>query len=304
MARSPVAERGMPGTWRKYYSGGFDEPGLGGRESYVVSAHEKNADAYSPCAVYSKELDRYLLVFCWVDGSETDGVTYFKTAKTSGIYLATSRDGTKWEEPQQLFAHPTLLIRNSPGVQHPTLYLTGRKGLAVTGLLLYGYTPKWGSTAGGKFVPGTPHHLVGRTVTIFPKDAPQISGDKVTAGGDRRSSATTSSPRESASAQDGEGQPRGDLPRALFGKWDADLPGGKRVAEFRRDGRIAVTSAKRGGTVVGSWRLEGRRVYFSLPAVDGVQPANSDWFEIVAVEKNSITILMTGQNRQTWNRSK
>jgi uncharacterized protein (TIGR03066 family) len=95
-----------------------------------------------------------------------------------------------------------------------------------------------------------------------------------------------------------------DLPPAMLGKWELKKPNGQSqlVVEFRRDGTMAVTYAARGKTAAGSWRLQDRRIHFNVPGIDGVAPANKDWCEIVAIDKDSMTVLMTGKDRQTWKR--
>jgi hypothetical protein len=67
---------------------------------------------------------------------------------------------------------------------------------------------------------------------------------------------------------------------------------------------MAVTYTARGKTAVGSWRLEDRLVHFDVAGIDGVAPANKDWCEIVTINKDSMTVLMTGKDRQTWKRIK
>ncbi len=53
----------LPGTWYKYYEGSFSEPGIGGRDSVVVSAkHLDEAEAVYPHVVYSEYLDLYITV--------------------------------------------------------------------------------------------------------------------------------------------------------------------------------------------------------------------------------------------------
>ena len=53
----------MPGSWQKYFEGRFGEPGLGGRETPVVSAHHLDEASVSQAHVaHSRELERYVMV--------------------------------------------------------------------------------------------------------------------------------------------------------------------------------------------------------------------------------------------------
>ncbi len=119
--------------------------------------------------------------------------------------------------------------------------------------------------------------------------------------------AASNSPKRTTDAREGrapkkKGATADDLPNFLVGKWEANWPNGLRVVEMRRNGRVSATFFSSGKTVVGSWRLEGRRLHFNLPSIDGVTPPNNDWCEIVAAEKDFVTILMSGKNRQTLKR--
>jgi hypothetical protein len=91
--------------------------------------------------------------------------------------------------------------------------------------------------------------------------------------------------------------------QALLGRWELNNPNGRRVVEVRRDGTISMTYVPPGRTGVGSWRLEGRRLHFNIPGTDSLA-AERDWGDIVAIDKDSITILMQGKDRQTLKRLK
>lgn len=156
LARSPITDKAMPGTWKKYYDGAFSEPGLGGKESYVLSMNDVGGDAWSPHVIYSPQLDRYLLTFACTIREETDGVSYFRP-KRSGIYIAASKDGLNWSEPTAAFVYSVLFLKGVPAVQHPTLHISGGTKSGIRGTLFYGYTPDFRQT---------PHHLAGRPVSI------------------------------------------------------------------------------------------------------------------------------------------
>jgi hypothetical protein len=163
VARSPLERKGEPGSWKKYFDGGFDQPGLGGLESHVLSWHSRGGDAYSPSVVFCEGIGKYLMVFCVVDYSEVRLGKESKRPKNSGIYLCDSEDGVQWGEPVQLFASHALLRVGTQDVVHPTLVLDTTKGNVVRGVLLHAYTPNWAEV---------PHHLAGRTITLSPKKLP------------------------------------------------------------------------------------------------------------------------------------
>ena len=88
LARAPVEGLGRPGTWKKYFSdgltGGFTEPGLGGRSSPIVDSPGGN-----PSVIYIESLKKFIMVF---HSHGTD----------SSLFTALSKDGLKWEKPQLL----------------------------------------------------------------------------------------------------------------------------------------------------------------------------------------------------------
>jgi hypothetical protein len=81
----------LPGRWRKYWRGDFNQPGLGGLESPIISV--KSGSALFPHPTYSVALDRYLIVF---------NVHRLNDPNLSGIYVAQSKDGLGWSEPLRL----------------------------------------------------------------------------------------------------------------------------------------------------------------------------------------------------------
>jgi hypothetical protein len=79
MARSKVTDGGKPGTWKKYFNGSFDEPGLGGKDSEV-------ANCWAPQVTYIASLKKYVMM-----GSR------------GCVGFFTSDDGVKWQDPTVLF---------------------------------------------------------------------------------------------------------------------------------------------------------------------------------------------------------
>jgi hypothetical protein len=86
-----------------------------------------------------------------------------------------------------------------------------------------------------------------------------------------------------------------------------NAPGGKMVRTFRRDGTLIVSNPKSHKTTKGTWRIEGKKVYFrqSSESEDSTEPPTEEkWFEIIEVETDYLRILMVGRRPYTWYRSK
>lgn len=157
MARSPISGHGKPGTWKKWHKGDFQEPGLGGRETPVLSLRESGADAWAPNVVWVPECRRYVMVF-----NATVYADFKQGAKPAGgIRFAHSSDGIRWSKPTTLV---TAMGVPAPGKEcaiHPTFIVTRASDKFVEGNLLYGYSPKWGHTA-----QEPSHHLASRSVRL------------------------------------------------------------------------------------------------------------------------------------------
>jgi hypothetical protein len=157
LARGRIADGGRPGTWRKYYQGTFSQPGLGGRDTPVMSAQSIGADATFPHVVWLPEAGVYLMTFC------INVYREFATGRPekSGMYLAASRDGIHWGEPTLLFS---AYVVTHPGYEvawHPTLVLSGKQGDGFSGWLYYSYSERFGHVE-----PERPHYLVGRPIVV------------------------------------------------------------------------------------------------------------------------------------------
>ncbi len=84
------------------------------------------------------------------------------------------------------------------------------------------------------------------------------------------------------------------------GTWVEKRPGtpaGKIVRTFRKDGTLIVSAPKLHKTSKGTWRIEGKRVYFRQESDDSTEPpTNEKWFEIIEIEKDYLRILMVGKS--------
>jgi len=157
VARSPISSRGRRGTWQKYYERAFSEPGLGGRDTPVLSAQHMQADVVFPHVTYVPQLGKYLVVFCIVAYADLKTLQ----PETSGIYLATSADGVHWSEPTLMLPALTIPRRDHECAWHPTLAVESVAQGSLKGWLYYAYSERWGGRD-----PRKPHYLVGRPITI------------------------------------------------------------------------------------------------------------------------------------------
>jgi hypothetical protein len=159
MARCPLdAAAGKVDRWKKYHQGAFEEPGLGGKETPVMSAQSMLADAIFPQVTFVRELGRYIMVF---------NITVYKEfglgmkPSQSGIYIAYSQDGVHWSTPTQLIAVQSIVSMGKEVGWHPTLLLSAAEDGSAKGWLYYSYSESWGHKP-----PQTPHYLVGQPITL------------------------------------------------------------------------------------------------------------------------------------------
>ena len=158
LARSRETDRGVPGTWFKYYEHLFEEPGLGGRDTPVMSAAAMKGDALFPQVTYLPALGAYIMVFNIHVYRE---LTADGEPQESGIYAAWSADGIRWSPPVQLVRIRVLPLLGREIGWHPTLLVTSRGSHSVQGWLLYAYSEQWGHRP-----PQKPHYLVGQPIRL------------------------------------------------------------------------------------------------------------------------------------------
>lgn len=155
MARCPRAEALQPGAWKKFYAGGFTEPGLGGKDTPVVTSGQPDADALFPHVIFVPALRQFVMTFClnvWREGGQPE---------QSGFYVAFSGDGIHWprERMQQLWKVSVIAANGREVAWHPTFILD--EDGAARGWLYYGYSEHWGYAP-----PSRPHYLMRRRVAI------------------------------------------------------------------------------------------------------------------------------------------
>lgn len=161
MARADVsAGAPLPGRWMKYYEGRFEEPGISGRDTPILTAVDPIESALmQPHVVFSEAFDRYIMILSvawwretWGDAEQT----------RSGIHIAFSDDGIEWTDPVPLIIDHTLpALGKSISWQATILW---DEGSSSEGWLVYSYSENWGP--GGLL--GTPHHMVGRRIALAP----------------------------------------------------------------------------------------------------------------------------------------
>ncbi|MEX2369549.1 MAG: T9SS type A sorting domain-containing protein [Bacteroidales bacterium] len=78
---------GAPGTWKKYYSGEFNEEGLGGKSSPVSNL--SNVGGANPSVHWNTYFEKWVMTYHGWDG---------------GIYVTLSSDGIQWEYPKKIIS--------------------------------------------------------------------------------------------------------------------------------------------------------------------------------------------------------
>lgn len=163
VARADVSDRPpVPGTWTKYRDGQFNQPGIGGLDTPVLTAAAMdNADAAFPQVSYSDYLGKYVMVFninVWKEYIEPG-----RKLSQSGIYLTYSKDGISWSKPEMLVKDYAVSRTGKSVSWHPTIVWSDADHR--TGWLVYSHSPKWGHAHQG----GTPHFMVGREIRFAAK---------------------------------------------------------------------------------------------------------------------------------------
>lgn len=143
----------LPGTFRKLYLGNFSEPGIGGKDSPVVTAREfDSANALEGHVTYSAKVRKYLMVF---------GVDAYKERTSgmlpvvSGLYSAWSSDAVSWSRPKRLITDYAVPQQGRSLSWEATVLFDDDQG--SNGVLIYGYTPSWGTV---------PHYMVARRISV------------------------------------------------------------------------------------------------------------------------------------------
>lgn len=113
-------QEGRPGSWRKWYKGGFTEPGLGGRATPILSlAHHSGGN---PSVLWNTFRGRWVMVWHRWAGD---------------ILISTSENLTDWSPPKLLLGKSS----NAGKVWYPTLIGESDLVGGRSGSLLYAEFP-------------------------------------------------------------------------------------------------------------------------------------------------------------------
>ena len=155
MARCRVGDALQCDAWKKFHAGSFTEPGLGGKDTPVVTSEQPQADAMGAQVIFLPALRQFVMIYCLNAWREAGA------AKLSGFYAAFSDDGIHWppERRQQIWKVPVIARNGFEVAWHPTFILSDEK--ASRGWLYYGYSENWGYEP-----PSKPHYMQRRMITI------------------------------------------------------------------------------------------------------------------------------------------
>ena len=158
MARCLVNDMGRPGTWKKFYEGSFSQPGIGGKDTLIVTAQDIGADAIFPHVTYSEMLQKYVMIL-----NINAYIEYTKGIKPekSGIYVTFSDDGIQWSKPVKLITIYSIPLIDEEMGCHPTLIWSHTDNASAIGWLYYSYSERWGHRGGQKS-----HYMVGHPITF------------------------------------------------------------------------------------------------------------------------------------------
>lgn len=148
----------LPGKWKKYYKGGFTEPGLGGKGTPVINVYASgHAGARYGRPTYSRSMGKYFMAFNITQASEWGQDL---PPKNSGIYLADSDDLINWSAPSRVLSEYAQRVLGKSLAIAPSIVFDPDDKPA--GWLLYSYTSKL--TTSRSNLSGTPTFLVGRRI--------------------------------------------------------------------------------------------------------------------------------------------
>ena len=93
-------------------------------------------------------------------------------------------------------------------------------------------------------------------------------------------------------------------PQQVIGAWEEIGPQDrKRTRKFSGDGSLVLNLVWLDKKVVGTWGIDGDRVYFSHPSPGGSEPPAVDkWFQVTKAEPDHLTIMMMGKRSYVWDR--
>jgi len=148
VARSLISDDGAPGSWKKYYQGGFTEPGILGNSEAVIRRTNAEASFTAFASIsFNTSIDSYIAVLL----------------SGNGFYYSTSLDKVNWKLPKRFFNFPvpgSMLQTGDKWYCYPTLLSPTQDNDMTTGETGYFYY-----SAGILNVEA--HHMVRRPVRII-----------------------------------------------------------------------------------------------------------------------------------------
>ncbi|MBX9718865.1 MAG: discoidin domain-containing protein [Microbacteriaceae bacterium] len=163
VARSAISDKGLPGTWYKYYNGEWTQPGQGGHETYVLSsANERQPKNEQRSIAWNTYLEKYVAVF----------------ASGDGVYLTYSADLVNWTQPEFLYQETP---RSS--TYGDSANFIAYVNLVGTGQGASGTSNEIGRTAWLFYVLGNQNYEVHRRLLTFDSQENLAAGKTVTSSG-------------------------------------------------------------------------------------------------------------------------
>ncbi|MDB5048740.1 MAG: hypothetical protein JWO30_1811 [Fibrobacteres bacterium] len=177
VARATVASKGLPGSWKKWYSMDWVTPGISLIDTATYEGAETdpvvtfpgldsgyNGDAMYPHVVYSAKAGCYIMVYAvnsFDDIPEADSLGHFPAVQKSGIYITYSKDGLNWVGSHMLVKSVVIDYPGREVALHPAIVVDeAAAGAGIKATVYYGYSANmWLGT------PAT-QYLVSQTVDI------------------------------------------------------------------------------------------------------------------------------------------
>jgi hypothetical protein len=144
MARSPVAEGGKPGTWKKYYRGTFSEPGIGGKETPILAPPFLSYGSSDPSVQYVESLKGFVMMHTQCGPDFVAGDAQPLESIKSGLYTCYSSNGIDWTLPQRVVRGITVAPVGNSVINHPYFAVTATGPGWAEGYLIYTYSPSVG----------------------------------------------------------------------------------------------------------------------------------------------------------------
>jgi hypothetical protein len=196
VARATVESKGMPGSWKKWYDGGWSTNGLSVLDTVNYTGFETTpvvintvsiyGDAMYPHVAYSAKLGLYVMVYAiniFEETPEADSLGQYPPNLLSGIYVAYSQDAVSWGGHQLLWNAITIDYPGREVALHPTIAIDENASTAssLKATVYYGYSANmWWGTPAVQYLASKTVSVTGLSKNLFPsRIAPPRSGKEV-----------------------------------------------------------------------------------------------------------------------------